>query len=326
MQPTRPVTAGEDDDRDPEVIKKLAELDDEAAKTTGNLGAAGMREMDFRTTVESFRKFFYQQKKVRDTEQAKANMKRQPKVFSEETLKGNLDNVSSNYEVEFIEAGFPPKICAQMVTKLCNVNPFNTMVLEVGCGKGFAGEYLKEEGFHNVYGVDCSYNLLSIAEEKKTYKKLERMVVGQEGVDIPENYHGAFEFVMVPSMINNGGFDMKVFKDVLLCLKVGGYAIFATKLNFKKQDIYEEVVKELSDLGCWKFTAQHQFYRYDKLCGNMGQFSNKLVKVVAYQKTADWKEPVPEEEKVPEAADAPDEEAQEESPKKKKKKSTAKIA
>ena len=36
-------------------------------------------------------------------------------------------------------------------------------VLEIGCGKGFAGEYLKEEGFHNVYGIDCSYNLLSIA-------------------------------------------------------------------------------------------------------------------------------------------------------------------
>ena len=44
-----------------------------------------------------------------------------------------------------------------MVTKLCTQNPFNTMVLEIGCGKGFSGEYLKEEGFHNVYGVDCSY-------------------------------------------------------------------------------------------------------------------------------------------------------------------------
>lgn len=309
MQPVRPSTADEDDERDPEVVKKLSELDSVAAKTTGHI-SAGMREMDFRQTVESFRKLFYQQNKVKEVEEARAKMKRPPKVFSEETLKGNLDNVSSNYEVEFIEAGFPPKICSQMVTKLCNANPFTTMVLEVGCGKGFAGEYLKEEGFHNVYGVDCSYNLLSIAQEKKTYKKLERLVFGQKDVPIPEDYHAAFEYVMVPSMINNGGFDLEVFKDILLCLKVGGYAIFATKLNFKKQDIYEDLVKELSEMGCWKFTAQHQFYRYDKLCGNMGQFSNKLVKVIAYQKTADFPEPKVEEEVKPEQpADAPDEEA-----------------
>ena len=49
------------------------------------------------------------------------------------------------------------------MANLCRDNPFHTEVLEIGCGKGFAGEYLKEEGFHNVYGIDCSYNLLSIA-------------------------------------------------------------------------------------------------------------------------------------------------------------------
>merc|ERR1712151_917711 len=35
----------------------------------------------------------------------------------------------------------------------------------------------------------------------------------------------------------------------------------------------------------WKFVTDHQFYRYDKLCGGQGKFSNKLVKVVAYQRT-----------------------------------------
>ncbi len=125
------------------------------------------------------------------------------------------------------------------------------MVLEIGCGKGFSGEYLKEEGFHNVYGVDCSYQLLQLAEEKKTYKKLERLVFGQRDVEIPESYHGAFEFVICPSMINNGGFDDKVFKDTLKCLRVGGYAIFATKLNFYNKDIYEEMVKDLANEGCW---------------------------------------------------------------------------
>ena len=126
-------------------------------------------------------------------------------------------------------------------------------------------------------------------------------------------------------MINNGGFDDKVFKDTLKCLRVGGYAIFATKLNFYNKDIYEEMVKDLAEQGCWQFTAQHQFYRYDKLCGNMGQFSKKIVKVVAYQKMAEYKEPEPEVVETPlEVAPveaAPDEEAVEENTGKKKKKS-----
>lgn len=41
-------------------------------------------------------------------------------------------------------------------------------------------------------------------------------------------------------MINNMGYDKKVFLDMLYCLKVRGYAIFATKLNYSKQDIYNE--------------------------------------------------------------------------------------
>ena len=112
--------------------------------------------------------------------------KRPIKVFSEATLKGNLDSHSEGYEDQFIKAGFPPKICSQLVASLCRENPFHTEVLEIGCGKGYAGEYLKEEGFHNVYGVDCSYNLLSIAQEKKTYKKLERLVFGYPDVLLPE--------------------------------------------------------------------------------------------------------------------------------------------
>merc|ERR1711918_137781 len=38
-------------------------------------------------------------------------------------------------------------------------------------------------------------------------------------------------------------------------------------------------------MGHWKFVTDHTFYRYDKLCGGQGKFSNKLVKVVAYQRT-----------------------------------------
>lgn len=47
----------------------------------------------------------------------------------------------------------------------------------------------------------------------------------------------------------------------------------------------------LSEQGFWRYTGEHQFYRYDKLCGNIGQFSNKEVKILAYQKIQDYVDP-----------------------------------
>lgn len=85
-------------------------------------------------------------------------------------------------------------------------------------------------------------------------------------------------------MINNNGYDRKVFLDMLYCLKVGGFAVFATKLNYFKQNIYQDEIKSLTEEGYWNFTSEHQFFRYDMLCEGMGKFSTKEVKVLAYQK------------------------------------------
>ena len=60
------------------------------------------------------------------------------------------------------------------------------------------------------------------------------MVVGQADYEINPEYKDQYDFVVVPSMINNNGFDLKVFKDMLYCLKIGGFAVFATKMNYFK--------------------------------------------------------------------------------------------
>ena len=86
-------------------------------------------------------------------------------------------------------------------------------------------------------------------------------------------------------MINNNGFCKKVFFDLLELVQVGGFIVFATKLNYFKQDIYAAEIKQLQEEGHWNFTAEHQFFRYDMLADKMGKFSTKLVKVLAYQKS-----------------------------------------
>jgi len=87
-------------------------------------------------------------------------------------------------------------------------------------------------GFFRLAGMDVSNSLMQIARDKKVYEHLEKVVFGEEYTVIPEAHHDKYDFVISASMINNDGFDENVFLHLLKCLKIGGFVIFATKLNF----------------------------------------------------------------------------------------------
>ena len=107
-------------------------------------------------------------------------------------------------------------------------------ILDIGCGKGYLGEYLRQDGFCNINGIDCSKNLLQIAENKKAYTKLEKVAIGE--TEIGQEHNGKYDFVISSSMINNDGWDEKVFHDMLKQVKMGGIVIFATKLNLNQEN------------------------------------------------------------------------------------------
>ena len=60
--------------------------------------------------------------------------KQEQSEFSEETLENKLSTVSLEYADQYIAAGYPPKICASMVSKLCPDERQAIKVLDVGCG------------------------------------------------------------------------------------------------------------------------------------------------------------------------------------------------
>lgn len=78
-------------------------------------------------------------------------------------------------------------------------------ILDIGCGKGHVGEYLKNDGFMHISGMDCSKNLLQLAEKKKAYEKLERIALGETEIDA--SHHDKYDYVISASMINNDGWD-----------------------------------------------------------------------------------------------------------------------
>ena len=100
--------------------------------------------------------------------------------FTEETMKHGLENISEKYKNQYMSAGFPPKICSLFVEKLNSQNRLKCQILDVGCGKGYVGELLKQMGFFRLSGMDVSNSLMQIARDKKVYEHLEKVVFGEE--------------------------------------------------------------------------------------------------------------------------------------------------
>ena len=98
------------------------------------------------------------------------------------------------------------------VDKLNTTTKLKCQILDVGCGKGYAGDILKQLGFFRLTGIDMSNSLLSIAREKKSYELLEKIAFGMEDFVVPEHHIGKYDFVISASMINNDGFDEEIFK------------------------------------------------------------------------------------------------------------------
>ena len=101
----------------------------------------------------------------------------------------------------------------------------------MGCGTGLVGVYLKEKGFTNVVGVDASSGMLEKAKDKDAYSELEELFLGLPDT-FPKKHHDQYDAITASGILAEGHLDSKVFDEMLLALKVGGYAVFATRTMY----------------------------------------------------------------------------------------------
>jgi predicted TPR repeat methyltransferase len=101
----------------------------------------------------------------------------------------------------------------------------------MGCGTGLVGQYLKERRFVNVVGVDASSGMLEKAKDKNSYSELKELFLGLPET-FPDEFRNRFDAVTAAGILAEGHLDNKVFDEMLLALKTGGYAIFATRTMY----------------------------------------------------------------------------------------------
>ena len=204
--------------------------------------------------------------------------------FKQENISEHYDELSNHYEDIYLMVGYhDPLKCAELAKELYGDQAEEKHIFDMGCGTGLVGQYLKERGFKHIVGVDASKGMLDKAQIKGSYSDLEELFLGLPDT-FPQKYHNKFEYITASGILAEGHLDNKVFDEMLLALKTGGYAIFATRTMYLTQYNYIEKMNELEQTGKWKKVEEWTFDRYDKLDQAIGRFSKVEAKAFAYQK------------------------------------------
>lgn len=222
------------------------------------------------------------------TEEHKQEMEKHA-GFNQETITGHYDEVCTNYEAIYLRVGFhDPKKCQELTSEcyqLVGKEKADVEILDMGCGTGLVGQYLYEDGFRQIVGLDASSGMLKEAESTKpgVHKELIELFLGKPET-YPENLHNRFDVVTGSGILADNHLDNSVFEEMLLSLKNGGLAIFATRTEYLEKYGYGPYMKKLEDEGRWKLIKNIKFGRYDSAKERVGRFNPTEAQAFCYQK------------------------------------------
>jgi predicted TPR repeat methyltransferase len=153
--------------------------------------------------------------------------------YEQANIADHYNELSSNYEGIYLRAGWhDPLKCAELAKDVIGEELSSTAhVIDFGCGTGLVGKYLQERGFRNIDGIDGSAGMIEKAKEKSVYNELVEMFLGKPET-FPERFHNKYDAITASGILAEGHLDTSVFEEMLLALKVGGYAVFSTRTMY----------------------------------------------------------------------------------------------
>jgi len=194
--------------------------------------------------------------------------------YHKEIIDKQYDELAPNYEDLYLRAGWnDPEECAKLVRDTEAAGMLaedlkgikDTMeILDMGCGSGLVGKHLKDFGFNKTVGVDCSQGMLDEVTKNRpdAYSDLVKLFLGSPET-FPEDLKNRFAFITASGILADNHLDCSVFEEMLLALKTGGIACFATRTEYLEKYQYGPYMQKLVDDGKWKFLKETTFGRYD---------------------------------------------------------------
>ncbi|NEP88397.1 MAG: class I SAM-dependent methyltransferase [Okeania sp. SIO2C2] len=152
------------------------------------------------------------------------------------------------------------------------------LILDAGCGTGLTGEFLYNQGFTNIIGVDISQKSLDKAVQRQVYRELVKANL-QEPLSWPDNTFDATYCIGVLTYFPNH-FPLQEFCRVT---RPGGWVIFSQRVDLFEDGGHGTEYNSMESQGLWqqKYISQPIAY----LPGHSEYAQKILVYYLAYQVT-----------------------------------------
>jgi predicted TPR repeat methyltransferase len=148
-------------------------------------------------------------------------------IAPREYVVGLFDDYAPNFEQSLINLSYrtPVKLADSLAKRLDPNNPIEH-VLDLGCGTGWAGEYLSQKfKIQNLVGVDLSANMLEQAKTKNVYHALHNSdLIDYLRINSPQA-----DLITCTDVLVYIGDLEPVMAECYRCLKPGAYLAFSVE-------------------------------------------------------------------------------------------------
>merc|ERR1711890_172068 len=149
-------------------------------------------------------------------------------------------------------------------------NVSKVTVLDVACGTGIVGVSLQRAGFKSVTGLDFSWEMLDLAQDKGCYNEL---VESAFGAEVPHQLEGRkFDSVVMKGGFAAGHLPLASLETMAKLCKSGGVVINSMTKHYTEiipeYKNIEQWIKEKEDEGVWVVEEKREVANY--MNGRMG--------------------------------------------------------
>ncbi len=176
------------------------------------------------------------------------------KVYSSQNnreLRDAYDLWAGEYDEHVTAFGYQiPAVAAGLFGKY--VTPETTPILDAGAGTGLMGAVLDALGYQEQVGVDMSSGMLQKAHERKIYRNLHQMILGEK-LDFPSDHFGACQSIGV---FTAGHAPASSFDELVRVLRPGSYIFFSLLEDVYVSKGYKDKFETLENEGKWQLTEK----------------------------------------------------------------------
>jgi len=190
---------------------------------------------------------------------------------SAEEIREYYDEWAGDYETHMGNVGYThPAMVAAMLSR--HVPPGDNAILDAGAGTGIMAELLVAMGYPNVVGIDNSPKMLVAAANKKQYRDLRHMTLG-EPLDFADNHFAA---VVSAGVFTEGHAPLSGLDELIRVTRAGGHIVFTISRTYLEGS-FDEKGKALEAAGRWQFVDVSERYNSTPLEGEL------MARVQAYR-------------------------------------------